>query len=78
MSTEARLMGRNVSKALRRAQQDEERLARFFEHLHTWMPEPPIRWRENAKPPGSAPRTSGRPLGAAPRLSGRSTGSRDA
>lgn len=66
MSTEARLTGRNVSKALRRARQDEERLERFFQQLHTWMPEPPIGWREDAKPPGSAPRTSGRPLGAAP------------
>lgn len=61
MSTEARLTGRNVSKALRRARQDEERLARFFQQLHTWMPEPPIGWREDAKPPGSTPRTSGRP-----------------
>lgn len=65
MSTEARRMGRNVSKALRRAQQDEERLERFFEQLRTWMPEPPIGWREDAKPPGSAPRTSGRQTGAA-------------
>lgn len=63
MSTEARLTGRNVSKALRRAKQDEERLARFLNQLPTWMPEPPIRWRENAKPPGSAPRTSGRLTG---------------
>jgi hypothetical protein len=64
-------MGRNVSKALRRAQQDEERLERFLQQLLTWMPEPPIRWRENAKPPGSAPRTSGRPTGS----DGRPTGS---
>lgn len=57
-------MGRNLSKALRRAQQDEERLERFFQQLLTWMPEPPVRWRENAKPPGSTPRTGGRPGGA--------------
>lgn len=56
-------MGRNLSKALRRAQQDEERLERFFQQLLTWMPEPPVRWRENVKPPGSTPRTSGRPGG---------------
>ena len=72
MSTEARRMGRNVSKALRRAQQDEERLERFFQQLLTWMPEPPIRWRENAKPPGSAPRTSGRPTGSDGRPTGNS------
>lgn len=63
MSTGARLMRRNVSKELRRAQQDEERLMRFFQQLLAWMPEPPIGWKEDAKPPGSAPRTSGRPAG---------------
>jgi hypothetical protein len=63
MSTGARLAGRNVSKALRRAQQDEERLTRFFQQLRTWMPEPPVGWLENANPPGSAPRTGGRPAG---------------
>ena len=59
--TEARLMGRNVSKALRKAKQDEERLTAFLVQLAAWMPEPPRGWREDAKPPGSTPRTSGRP-----------------
>jgi len=59
--TGARLMGRSVSKALRRAKQDEERLTAFLVQLAAWMPEPPPGWREAAKPPGSTPRTSGRP-----------------
>ncbi len=49
-----------MSKALRKAKQDEERLTAFLVQLAAWMPEPPHGWREDAKPPGSTPRTSGR------------------
>jgi hypothetical protein len=43
------------------AKTEKERLQLYFSALKDWMPEPPPDWRENAKPPGSAPRTSGRP-----------------
>jgi hypothetical protein len=51
----------NTAKALRRAAEEERRLAAFFKALQRLIPEPPDDWRCTAKPPGSTPRTSGRP-----------------
>jgi hypothetical protein len=49
-----------MSAAELRRQAELERIEAFLLSLADWMPEPPKGWRENAKPPGSAPRTGGR------------------
>jgi len=48
-----------VSAADLRRQAELKRIEAFLVSLEEWMPEPPTRWREAAKPPGSAPRTGG-------------------
>ena len=50
-----------MSRAAALAAQEDARLAAYFRKLEELFPEPPRGWREAAKPPGSAPRTSGRP-----------------
>ena len=58
-------MSLTTARALRRAAEEERRLAAFFKALQRAIPEPPEDWRSTAKPPGSTPRTSGRPGAAA-------------
>jgi hypothetical protein len=48
-----------MSAAELRRQDELKRVEAFLRSLEEWMPEPPEGWRERAKPPGSAPRTSG-------------------
>lgn len=48
-----------MSAAEVRRQDELKRVEAFLVSLEDWMPEPPEKWRETAKPPGSAPRTGG-------------------
>lgn len=53
---------RAAAARLREAEAEEKRLWAYYQKLRELIPEPPADWRERAKPPGSAPRTSGRPI----------------
>ena len=53
---------RLAAAKLREVDAEEKRLWAYHQKLRELIPEPPIDWRDRAKPPGSAPRTSGRPF----------------
>lgn len=54
-------MSHEVGRTLRRIEEEERLLQAFLRGLQSLIPEPPVGWKEAAKPPGSAPRTGGRP-----------------
>lgn len=41
--------------------EEQRRFKAYWQALERAIPEPPLGWEKRAKPPGSAPRTSGRP-----------------
>lgn len=53
---------RAAAARLREVEAEEKRLWAYYQKLRELIPEPPADWLERAKPPGSAPRTSGRPM----------------